>query len=331
MTGGAGFIGSHLCDTLLAEGSIVHVIDDLSTGRMENLPRANTRLSVTTATVGAAVDGGLDCGKYDEIYHLAAAVGVALVVSEPIRSIETNIHETARLLASAASATARGATTRVFLASSSEVYGKGVRTPFTETDDVLYGPTTVGRWSYAVSKAVDEYLGLAYASKHKVPVTIARFFNTVGPRQVGRYGMVLPRFVSSALKGEPITVHGDGTQTRCFCDVRDVAGALPRLLRHEGGVGRVFNLGSDRRVSINELASMVVKVTRSRSSVRHVPYSEIYGPDFEDLMCREPDLSRVRSLIGFAPSRSLETTISDTAEHLGGTHPGAQSAGGDTP
>lgn len=313
VTGGAGFIGSHLVDLLLARGDVVTVVDDLSTGRRTNLPASHERLRFIESGVRAAL-ADLASDDFDEAYHLAAAVGVELVVRDPIRSIETNVFETAALFEFLRRRADAGVLIPTLLASSSEVYGKSVRTPFAEEDDVVYGPTTVGRWSYAASKAIDEYLALASHRMHGTPIVIARFFNTVGPRQTGRYGMVLPRFVRAAVAGEPLPIHGDGRQTRCFCDVRDVVRVLPRMLAAPECHGRVFNVGSDRRISIGALADLVIRTTGSRSTKRFIPYDEAYGPGFEDLACREPDLSRIRKTIGFEPEIPLERTILDVAQ-----------------
>lgn len=320
VTGGAGFIGSHLVDLLLARGDSVTVVDNLSTGRRENLPESHARLRFIEAELATALDAFGPGERFDEIYHLAAAVGVQLVMADPIRSIETNVGQTASLLRFAADPARHAAGARcgvpTFLASSSEVYGKGVKTPFSEDDDVLYGPTTVGRWSYAASKAVDEYLALAYAKQHALPVVIARFFNTVGPRQVGTYGMVLPRFVRAAMRGEPLPVHGDGAQTRCFCDVRDVVEVSVRMLAGEATRGRVYNVGSDRPISIADLAALVIRVLDSSSPIVRIPYAQAYSEGFEDLQQRQPDLQRLREAVGFVPRFTLERTIRDVAASL---------------
>jgi UDP-glucose 4-epimerase len=310
VTGGAGFIGSHLTDLLLSRGDEVTVIDNLSTGRRANL-RPDDRLTLIDARVSEGVGALQDAGAvFDEIYHLAAAVGVQLVMDAPIDAIETNILETIALLRFAA---ARPPGPPTLVASSSEVYGKGSRSPFAEEDDVVYGPTTIARWSYGMSKAIDEHLALAHHRQTGLPVVVARFFNTVGPRQVGRYGMVLPRFVAAALADEPITVHGTGAQTRSFCDVRDVADALPRMLAEPRCLGRVFNLGSDEEITILDLARTVIETLGSRSTIRTVPYEEAFPAGFEDLPRRRPDLSRVREAVGFLPRRSLRQTILDVA------------------
>ncbi len=313
VTGGAGFIGSHLVDVLLARGDDVCVIDNLSTGRRGNLPAGHAQLRLINASVSEALASLSKSESFDEVYHLAAAVGVRLVIDDPIGSIETNVTQTAALLAFVAE---RCAAASVLIASSSEVYGKSERVPFREDDDVTYGPTTKARWSYAASKAIDEYLALAYAQQRGLRTVIARFFNTVGPRQVGQYGMVLPRFVESALKGEPLRVHGDGKQTRCFCDVRDVAALLPRMMSNPACVGQVFNVGSDRSISIIELAETVKRVLSSVSEIEMLPYEDAFTRGFEDLRRREPDLTRLRRVVGFEPSRTLEMTIRDIAADM---------------
>lgn len=325
VTGGAGFIGSHLTDLLLARGDTVTVVDNLSTGRRGNLPEAHPRLRLLHADVSTVLPV-LAGDVFHEVYHLAAAVGVKLVIADPIRSIETNIHESAAVLRFAARCGPGETPAPILIASSSEVYGKSSKNPFSEEDDVVYGPTTVARWSYAASKAVDEYLALAWHAQHRLPTVVARFFNTVGPRQVGEYGMVLPRFVQAALAGRDLEVYGDGEQSRCFCDVRDVARALPILLSTPACAGRVFNLGGDRPITMAQLADEVIRVLGSRSKVRKVPYTEAYGGGFEDLRQRRPDLSRIRGAIGFEAGIPLETTIRDVAAFLA-----ASGAAGSTP
>jgi UDP-glucose 4-epimerase len=309
VTGGAGFIGSHLCALLASQGRSVTVLDNLSTGRETNLAGVRHRLIRADIRDGHRV---LDeAGPFDEIYHLAAAVGVGLVLDDPVGSIETNVGGTAAVLRHAAD---RG--TPVLLASSSEVYGKPGASVFSEDDDTLYGPTTVTRWSYAASKALDEHLALAYHRTRGLRTVAVRFFNTVGPRQVGTYGMVLPRFVRAALAGEPLRVFGDGAQSRCFTDVRDAVRALPALLATQTSAGRVFNLGSDRPITIRELAETVVRTLGSRSRLEFVPYDEAYPAGFEDLRHRRPDLTRIRAAVGFEPTIGLEQTILDVAGEL---------------
>lgn len=312
VTGGAGFIGSHLTERLLAQGCSVTVIDDLSTGRLENLSasRGDTRLRFLSGSVASQLPI-LSAQRIDQIYHLAAAVGVRLILDRPIRTIETNVDETAALLRFAGQ---RRIPT--LIASSSEVYGKSTRIPFSEDDDVIFGPTSLSRWSYAYTKAIDEYLALAYHRERELPVVVARFFNTVGPRQVGQYGMVLPRFIAAALAGRPIQVYGDGSQVRCFCDVRDVVTALPTLLASSTACGRVFNVGNDQPVSILELAHLVKSTLASSSDIEMIAYRDAYGAGFEDLAARQPNLNRLRAEIGFAPAISLTQTIRDIAAHL---------------
>ena len=311
VTGGAGFIGSHLVDHLLERGDRVVVVDDFSTGRRSNLDAAfgtaQDRLEVVEGTVGEVLPT-LDPTAFDSIYHLAAAVGVRLVVEEPIRTIETNVHETSAVLEFA-----RKNRVPTLVASTSEVYGKGSGEPMSEGDDVIYGPSVVPRWSYACSKAIDEYLALAHDREGVVPTVVVRFFNTVGPRQRGEYGMVLPRFVQACVEGNPIEVHGDGLQSRCFCDVRDVVKALPRLVEDEQNRGKVFNLGSDKSITIRDLAELVRTRTGSESSIRFVDYVEVFDEEFEDLQIRIPDLSRVRAAIGFQAGIPLDQTIDDLA------------------
>ena len=316
VSGGAGFIGSHLVERLLARGDVVTVGDNLSTGRRTNLPAMHERLRFVEADLKDALAAFGKGEVFDEIYHLAAAVGVKLIMADPIRSIETNIEQTSALLRFAAAHAPAGRTVPTLIASSSEVYGKSTRSPFSEEDDVVYGPTTMSRWSYACSKAVDEYLALAYHAQHRLPVVVARFFNTVGPRQVGEYGMVLPRFVKAAMEGRPLEVFGDGAQSRCFCDVRDVVEVLPRLMAAPGCHGRVFNIGADQPITIADLADRVIRTLGSRSTKRLIPYSEAYTRGFEDLGQRRPDLARVRGAVGFSPRIALEQTILDVAASL---------------
>ena len=308
ITGGAGFIGSHLAEALLAAGHDALVVDDLSTGAIANIEplkrHARFRYHIETC---ANVPFLAECVDWaDAIFHLAAAVGVELIVSSPVRTIETNVYLTELLLKQAAKKKKR-----VLLASTSEVYGKASKVPFREDDDLVLGPPTKGRWAYACSKLLDEFLGLAYGKEKGVPVTVARLFNTVGPRQTGRYGMVLPSFAAQALRNEPITVFGTGEQSRCFGHVRDVVQAMMKLIATPAAVGQVFNIGSDREVTINQLAEMVRAAAGSRSEIRRVPYAEAYAEGFEDMQRRIPDCRKLEKTIGMRPSTSLETIIAD--------------------
>jgi UDP-glucose 4-epimerase len=306
VTGGAGFIGSHLCEALVEDGAQVVAIDDLSTGRLENIADLREKPNFQFVRETILNSQVLDrlCSQSDIVIHLAAAVGVMLIVEDPVRTIKTNIIGSESILS-----TANRYGCKVLLASSSEVYGKGVKVPFREEDDCLMGPTTHSRWAYATSKAIDEFLGLAYHQQFGLPVVIMRFFNTIGPRQTGRYGMVVPRFVRQALKNEPIEVYGDGKQTRSFTDVADVVAAILKLANHPLAPGQVFNIGSQQEVAINELAEMVILLTQSTSLIRHVPYDEAYAPGFEDMRRRVPSIEKITNLIGYQPHNSLEDTL----------------------
>lgn len=306
ITGGAGFIGSHLAEQLLADGHSIVVLDDLSTGREQNLAslRDNPRFRLVVDSVENAATVHMLMNECDIVYHLASAVGVQLVIDEPVRSIQTTIHGTEVVLESA-----YRFGRPVLITSSSEVYGKGARVPFSEDDDVILGATRFNRWCYAYSKGIDEFLGLAYHRQYKHPVVIVRLFNTVGPRQLGRYGMVLPRFVSAALANRPLQVYGDGTQTRCFCHVADVVDAMTRLMASPSAVGQVFNLGSDEEVSIDQLAHRVVTLAASQSPVEYVPYEKAYGQSVDDLLRRVPRLDKIRSIIRFHPRHTLDQII----------------------
>lgn len=317
VTGGAGFIGSHLVEQLLMDGAHVTVVDDLSTGDEANLSRAKSRAGERLQFIQSTVSGALtraNIPRLNEIYHMAAAVGVRLIVENARKSIENNIFETGAAIRWALRDDAK-----LLVASSSEVYGKGIRVPFSEEDDVVFGPTTSARWSYGYSKALDEFLTLAAVSESKLQSVIVRFFNTVGPRQNGQWGMVLPRFIQSALGGRPLEVHGDGFQQRCFCDVRDVTPALIRLLRTTDCLGRIFNIGSDEMISMQALAERVIRVTGSQSRIEHVSYEQVFGKGFEDLKLRQPNLQRIRQAIGFASTISLDTTIIDIVASLQGS------------
>lgn len=312
VTGGAGFIGSHLVEHLTAKGARVTVVDDLSTGRASNLDAVAASIEFIESDLGAAIPTLAASAPFDLVFHLAAAVGVDLVLTDPVRAIEVNVETTSALLRHLAG----HGRPPTLIASSSEVYGKPGTNVFSEDDDSLLGPTTITRWSYAHAKALDEHLALAYHKSRGLPTVVARFFNTVGPRQRGAYGMVVPRFVEAALLDRPLRVFGDGHQSRSFCDARDVVPVLPRLLQDPACHGRVFNIGSDREISILALAEAVVRTLRSRSGVQLVPYSDAYPSGFEDLRHRRPDLTRLRDVIGFEPGISLERTILDVAAAL---------------
>ena len=311
VTGGAGFIGSHLVERLVRRGDRVVVVDNLSTGRRSNLDGVDPdRLTIIEGSVVDALKG-LDPSEFAGIYHLAAAVGVRLVIRKPIGTIETNVGET-----SAALGFASAGRTPILIASTSEVYGKSSKIPFAEYDDVVYGPPSQPRWGYACSKAIDEFLALAHHQENGLPVVISRFFNIVGPRQVGDYGMVLPRFVAAAIAGKPIEVYGDGKQTRCFCDVRDITGVLTALLENHRCAGGIFNIGRDELIEIGQLAGIVKETLGSQSPIVRVPYEDAFGPGFDDLFHRQPDLTRLRSVAGFAPQITLGQTIRDLAETI---------------
>jgi nucleoside-diphosphate-sugar epimerase len=311
ITGGAGFVGSHLTEELLARGAAVHVLDVLSTGAMENIRHLKAKRSFDY-TIESASNARVVAELVDEadvVYHLAAAVGVELIVDSPVQTIETNVHCTEIVLGQA-----NNKKKPVFIASTSEVYGKSADLPFREDGDLLLGPTTTGRWSYACSKAIDEYLALAYHKERGLPVVIGRLFNTVGPRQTGRYGMVIPNFVRLALAGEPITVHGDGSQRRCFCHVRDVVRALADLMETRSAVGEVFNIGATEEISMLELADRVRLACNSDSEIRLVPYEEAFDSGFEDMQRRIPDISKIGELLGWGPTRSLNEILDDVIE-----------------
>ncbi len=311
ITGGAGFIGSHLAEQLLDSGKEVAILDNLSTGRFENIAHLVGRPGFSFAIASITDTPVLDrlASESQAIVHLAAAVGVKLVVEQPVQTIETNIMGAEAVLKAAARYRAK-----VLIASTSEVYGKGVRVPFREDDDVVLGPTSRNRWAYAASKMVDEFLGLAYFQKYDLPVVIARLFNTVGPRQTGRYGMVIPRFVGQALHNEPITVYGDGSQSRCFCDVSDTVRALEALLEQKEAVGKVFNVGSTEEISILELARRVKSRLNSDSPIQFIPYDQAYAPGFEDMQRRVPDITRIHALLGWRPRLNLDDILQRVAD-----------------
>jgi UDP-glucose 4-epimerase len=306
VTGGAGFIGSHLVDVLVGQGYEVCVVDDLSTGRIENvahlLGHPNFQLVRASITDEAVFDRLVCEGQV--VVHLAAAVGVQLIVKHPVRTIETNVQGTECVLRAA-----RRFNARTLIASSSEVYGKGSRFPFSEDDDLLLGSTSKNRWAYAASKMVDEFLALAYHHEQGLPVVCMRLFNTIGPRQSGTYGMVVPRFMRSALNGEPISVYGDGTQTRCFCDVADVVRAIVALMHAPKVSGQVFNIGSVEEIAVRELAERVIRVADSSSKIRYLDYAEAYAPGFEDLQRRVPDISKLAREVDWRPELSTHAAL----------------------
>jgi UDP-glucose 4-epimerase len=306
ITGGAGFIGSHLAERLLARGDRVVLLDNLSTGSMDNIRHLKSSGQMeyhldnieNLQLVAELVDDA------DVIVHLAAAVGVKLIVESPVRTIETNVNGTQRILEAACKKRKL-----VLTASTSEVYGKNTNVPFREDADLVLGPTTKGRWSYAASKALDEFLALSYWKEKKLPVIVVRLFNTVGPRQTGRYGMVLPNFVKQALDNDPIRVYGNGQQSRCFCDVRDTVEGLIRLMDTDRSIGEVVNVGNTEEISIEGLAKLVKQRTASSSSIEFVPYDQAYEPGFEDMMRRVPCVDKLQALTGFRPQTSLNEII----------------------
>jgi UDP-glucose 4-epimerase len=313
ITGGAGFIGSHLTEALLSRGDEVLILDDLSTGSAENIrhlkniPKLNYWIDsvMNKALLAELVD------ESDLVVHLAAAVGVRLIVESPVRTIETNIKGTELVLEAA-----RKKKKKVFIASTSEVYGKSTHFPFREDDDLVLGSTDKGRWSYAASKALDEFLALAYWKERKLPVVIGRFFNTIGPRQTGQYGMVVPNFVRQALEGQPITVFGTGKQSRCFCYVGDTVAALLKLLDAPDSVGQVFNIGSSEEISIEALAGLIKTKLNSSSPICYIPYDKAYEAGFEDMPRRVPSTVKIERYVGWQPSTSLDTTIDLIAEYF---------------
>jgi UDP-glucose 4-epimerase len=313
VTGGAGFIGSHLAEALLARGDRVSVVDDESTGSIDNLAAVinHPRLAYTKGTVADEELVSRLGADVDEVYHLAAAVGVALIAEHPIHTIETNIYTTELLLRQLNAQVTSGRSVKLFLASTSEVYGKNPKEKWAEDDDLVFGPTTRGRWSYGASKAIDEFLALAYWRERKLPVVIGRFFNVAGPRQTGAYGMVLPRFIDAALAGRPIVVHDDGQQQRCFSHVRDVIRMVLALMNTPAAVGNVCNVGSDRPVSILELARRVIAAVHPSLAIEFVSYAEAYSEDFEDCRRRVPDLSKLRKLTGLQVQYGLDDIISE--------------------
>lgn len=313
ITGGAGFIGSHLAEELLKRGDQVYVIDNLSTGRLKNVTQllSNPNFGIAVETILNETVMDRLVSECDMIYHLAAAVGVELIVSKPVSVIETNILGSEMVLK-----LANRYLKKVLITSTSEIYGKSDKIPFKEEDDRVLGPTIKSRWSYSSSKAIDEFLSLAYYKEKNLQVIIVRLFNTVGPRQTGQYGMVIPRMVSRALKNEPISVYGDGEQTRCFTFVSDVVKAFIDLANHPGAIGQIFNLGNDKAISIKELAYMIKRMTNSKSEVVFIPYDKAYEEGFEDMRVRIPDVSKIKNLIGFQPKVSLEEILMKVIEYM---------------
>ncbi len=306
ITGGAGFIGSHLAERLLRDGHTVIALDNLSTGSMTNLSGLidNSRFRLVSDDVRNSETMHLLVEQCDVVYHLAAAVGVQLIVDEPVRTIETNIHGSEVVLS-----IANKFRKPVLIASTSEVYGKSEKIPFREDDDTVLGSTRFSRWSYACSKAIDEFLGLAYHRQYGLPVVVMRFFNTVGPRQTGQYGMVIPRFVERALKNQPLEVYGTGKQSRCFGYVGDVVDAVIQLMGHPEAYGRVFNVGSTEEITIEDLADKIIKMTSSSSEKKYLSYNEAYGRPFDDMLRRVPCLDRIRQTISFEPRTTLEQIL----------------------
>ena len=325
ITGGAGFIGSHLSDAYLERGDEVFIIDDLSTGSFENIAhlKQHPRFSYMIDSVNNQPALAELVDQCDVIFHLAAAVGVKLIVESPVRTIENNVHGTEVVLS-----LANKKKKKVLVASTSEVYGLSTEVPFRESGNLVMGATTKGRWSYACSKAIDEFLALAYWREKKLPTVVVRLFNTVGPRQTGQYGMVIPTFVKQALSGRPITVYGDGQQSRCFGYVGDVVGALIQLMEHPEAVGQVYNIGSSEEVTILQLAERIKNLTKSESEITFMPYDEAYEEGFEDMPRRVPDTSKINSLIGFRPRMSLDGILQSvigfyTGQSLAAGGPGA--------
>jgi len=315
ITGGAGFIGSHLADAYLKRGDEVCVIDDLSTGKIENIEhlKGHPQFKYTIDSVHNHPMTAELVDQCDVVFHLAAAVGVKLIVESPVRTIETNVRGTEVVLS-----IANKKKKKVLVASTSEVYGLSTDVPFREDGNLVMGATTKGRWSYACSKAIDEFLALAYWREKKLPTIVVRLFNTVGPRQTGQYGMVIPTFVKQALAGRAITVYGDGKQSRCFGYVGDVVGALINLMDHKDSVGNVFNIGSTEEISILQLAQRVKELTQSDSEIVFVPYDEAYEEGFEDMPRRIPDISKVRDLVGFQPQMSLDGILQSVIDYQSG-------------
>ena len=312
ITGGAGFIGSHLAEALFAQGTEVVVVDNLSTGSLSNIEtlRSADRFEFIEGDIRDEALMDAQAKRCDWILHLAAAVGVQLIADKPVHTIETNIGGTQTVLEAA-----NKFNRRIFLASSSEVYGKSEAVPFSEDDDLVMGSTSLSRWAYACSKAIDEFLGQAFSRQYGLPVVIARFFNTIGPRQTGQYGMVVPRFVERALRGEPIEIYGTGRQTRCFCYVGDLVEAVIGLMASDQAAGGVFNIGSSEEVTIETLADRVIAATGSSSKKKLVSYETAYGRPIEDMMRRKPNIERIENTIGWKPKTSLDQALRVIVEH----------------
>ena len=311
ITGGAGFIGSHLAEALLSNGDEIIILDDLSTGSYQNIEHIDDgkrlRLIVDTICDENIVS---ECVKeVQTVFHLAAAVGVNMIIDQPIRTIETIVGGTETVMRSCARYRRP-----ILITSTSEVYGKGIKVPFKEDDDCVMGPTTKRRWSYACAKALDEFLAMAHWYHSKLPVVIARLFNTVGPRQTGQYGMVVPRFVRQGLRGEPITVYGDGSQSRCFGHVKDIVNALIPLSKTPRAYGQVFNIGSDEEITMLDLAKLVCEMTGNKSEIVFIPYQQAYGEGFDDMQRRVPDLSKIKKLLGYEPKHDLRNILQDVIE-----------------
>lgn len=313
ITGGAGFVGSHLAEELLRRGDQVSIIDDLSTGRLENVEHlmSSPRFDIAVETILNETVMDRLVSECDIIYHLAAAVGVELIVSKPVEVIQTNILGTEMVLK-----LANRYLKKVLITSTSEIYGKSENIPFKESDDRILGPTTKNRWSYSSTKAIDEFLALAYHKENNLDVVIVRLFNTVGPRQTGRYGMVIPRLVVQALKGEPLTVYGTGKQVRCFGYVSDIVDAIISISNHNEAVGQIFNVGNDQPVSILELASKIIDKTNSDSEIAKIPYGDAYEEGFEDMAVRKPDLTKIKTLTGYQPKVKLDQILDNVIEYF---------------
>jgi len=322
ITGGAGFVGSHLTDALLQKGHDVTIIDDLSTGSMDNFAHVRALPNFHFVIEDIMNEAVMDrlASECDMIYHLASAVGVELIVNRPVEVIERCILGTEVVLK-----IANRYKRKILITSTSEVYGKNSKVPFSETDDSLFGPTTKSRWSYACSKAIDEFLALAYHKEKGLPVVLVRLFNTVGPRQTGQYGMVVPRFIQQAMKNKPLTVYGDGSQQRCFGYIGDVVGALVKLMEHPKAIGEIFNIGNTEEITIEGLANMIIEKLGSTSKVVKIPYEKAYEAGFEDMHRRIPDLTKVNKLIGYKPSVKLDEIITRIHAYFSGKEGGGKS------